>query len=140
MYKLPRSGKRVQTSAVQYRVQRSSAKHETVARGIKIECEARDLSSRRRPLFLAMTSYRDRILGSGESAPLSISSETKENLGGRHAAAGIVAVTPCRLNTLRYCKIRYACGHVQHDEKGENISRRMLQVRRKIFTSSSARS
>ena len=128
MYKLPRSGKRAQTSAVRYRVQRSSAKHETVARGIKIECEARDLSSRR---F---------ILGSGESAPLSISSETKENLGGRHAAAGIVAVTPCRLNTLRYCKIRYACGHVQHDEKGENISRRMLQVRRKIFTSSSARS
>ena len=65
MYKLPRFGKRAQTSVVQYRVWRSSAKHETVARGIKIECEARDLSSRR---F---------ILGSGESAPLSISSERK---------------------------------------------------------------
>ena len=35
MNKLQRFGKRVQTSEVQYRVQRSSAKHETVARGIE---------------------------------------------------------------------------------------------------------
>ena len=60
MYKLPRSGKRAQTSGVQYRVQRSSAKHETVARGIKIECEARDLSRRKRekPLFKIVAKAR----------------------------------------------------------------------------------
>ena len=64
-------------------MQRSSAKHETVARGIKIECKARDLSSRRS----ARTFYHDGtslILGSGKSALLSNKKRSSRRHHRRH--------------------------------------------------------
>ena len=71
MNKLRRFGKRMQMSVVQYRVRRSSAKHETTARDIKIECGARDLSFEKTKKPSA--EHDTIILGSAESAPLSIS-------------------------------------------------------------------
>ena len=93
MNKLRRFGKRMQMSVVQYRVRRSSAKHETAARDIKIECGARDLSFEKTEKPSAK--HDTVILGSAESAKLSISSEANENF--QHRGRQIVAVTSRRL-------------------------------------------